>query len=60
MASGIMVDEIVWDEGVASVTNDITYTNAPIIISMKNINSFFMVFFPPFDTLPDQIPAYMA
>ena len=47
MTSGIIVEEIVWDEGVASVTNDITYTMAPMIIIMKNNNNFFMVrFFP--------------
>ena len=51
MTSGIMVDDIVWDEGVASVTNDITYTSAPMIIIMKNTNNFFMVrSFPPLYT----------
>jgi hypothetical protein len=60
MTSGKMVDEIVWDEGVESVTNDITYTIAPMIIIMKNNNNFFMVRFSPFCTLPDQILAYMA
>jgi hypothetical protein len=48
MTSGMMVDDIVWDEEVESVTNDMMYTSAPMIIIMKNNNNFFMVRFSPF------------
>jgi len=48
MINGIMVDEIVWDEDVASVANDMIYTNAPITIIIKNTNTFFMVQISPF------------
>jgi hypothetical protein len=47
MMSGMMVDEIVWDDGVASVTNDMMYTIAPITMSIKNNNTFFTVQISP-------------
>jgi hypothetical protein len=48
MMSGMMVDEIVWDDSVASVTNDMMYTIAPITMSIKNNNTFFTVQISPF------------
>jgi hypothetical protein len=47
MMSGMMVDEIVWDDCVASVTNDMMYTIAPITMSIKNNNTFFTVQISP-------------
>ena len=51
MTRGMIVDEIVWDEDVESVTNDITYSNAPMIMIRKN-NSTFFINHPLFFTFP--------